>query len=371
MSTDTVRIRFVTKCEEYALPPGDFDVSSSLNRKGLSDALNQVFDLDPPVPFDFKIGPHFLRQSLSQAMKLLQISTEDVLIIEFFPAFRLPVPDKEMTTDAWISCLRLKDSNLLYSLYDGSIRYNENVYKASNKSSPMKCVAPLGSNEAVAGDLDGNVTIFDLSNQNEPQSFSLSNEPIQTVATFPAFENLFIIGSCDGTISMWSTSANDGTLLSAMHGDSVQALQWVDEKTLMSASLDRTIKIWDVEKLAEKASLSASCGILCLSAHDSLIVTGHPDRSIRLWDTRAEEHRSVVREFKSHTNWVSTISWVNNEVFVSGGYDGAVKLWNMGTQVPLFTISQHDEKVLSVAVNSKEIVAGGSGQTIHHFSLSE
>ncbi|KAK8887673.1 ribosome biogenesis protein ytm1 [Tritrichomonas musculus] len=374
MNTDVVRIRFITKCEKYALPPGDFEVSSALNRKGLSDALNQVFDLETPVPFDFKIGPHFLRQTLGAALRLHQISSEDVVNIEFFPAFRPPTPDNDKNVDAWISCVRFvgNSSNIIYSLYDGTVRLNDQIYAPFGTPSPVKCVSLLGDNEAVSGDIDGCVSKFDLSNPTASEKYPLSNEPIHAIATYPTLHNLFIIGCADGNVSVWSTGAkNDGTLLSAMHSDSVQSLQWVDEKTLYSASLDRTIRIWDVDQLTEKSILSSTCGILSLAVRGNLILTSHSDRSIRLWDTRAEEHRSVIAEFKSHSNWVSDVKWVNDEVFVSGGYDGAVKLWNIGTQIPLYTMAQHDEKIFTVDANEKEIVAAGDGQVIHHFSLDQ
>lgn len=372
MSTETVRITFVTKCEEYALPPGDFEVSAALNRKGLSDALNQVFELSQPVPFDFKIGPHFLRQTLGAAIKLHQLSTEDVIAVAFFPAFRPPVLDGDKNVDAWVSCLRLMPgNNLLYSLYDGSIRLNDDIYSPIDEISPAKCVAPIAENQAVSGDLNGNVTLFDLTNQNQPLKFSLSDEPIHAIATFPTLHNLFIIGTADGTISMWPTSGDrEGTLLSVTHGDSVQTLQWIDENNLLSASLDKTLRVWDVDSFAEKSAMSASCGILSASMRGPMIVTSHPDRSIRLWDTRTSEHKSVVREFKSHTNWVSQVKWVNDEIFVSGGYDGGVKLWNIGTQVPLYTIAQHDEKILALDATEEVIVAAGSGQQIHHFTIA-
>lgn len=374
MNADTVRIRFITKCDKYTLPSGDFDVSASLNRKGLSDALNQVFDLDPPVPFDFKIGPHFLRQTLGAALRLHQISPEEVVKVEFFPAFRPPTPDDDTEVDAWISCIRFMGttSELLYSLYDGSVRHNDKVFMPVGNHTPAKCVALLGDNEAVSGDLDGNVSKYDLTGEKPPEKYSLSTEPIQCIATYPTLHNLFIIGCTDGNISLWPTGsdAQKATLVAATQNDSIQSLQWFDERTLVSASLDRTITLWDVDQLSEISVLSATCGILSVHMRGDLIITGHPDRSIRLWDRRVEERRSVVAEFKSHSNWVSDVKWINNEVFVSGGYDGAIKLWNIGTQVPLYTIAQHDEKIFSIDANEREIVAGGSGQKIHHFTLS-
>ncbi|KAH0793349.1 ribosome biogenesis protein WDR12 [Histomonas meleagridis] len=370
MSGETVRIKFLTKDPKLALPQGDFDVSGALNRKGLSDALNQVFQFETPIPFDFKIYGNFLRQSLSQAIQKYGISTENVIPIEFFPAFKPPTPVDEGSVEAWISSLKIHDKNLLGSLYDGSIFLNEQRFRYNEQEqSPLKCVSWLGANGAVAGDLDGCVTYFDFESNNH-KKFTLHNDAIYSIATYPSIDHLFVTGCADGSISMWSTSEG-GSLLSPFvgHSDTIQTLQWVDQNTLVSASLDRTIRFWDVNAQQEKSLLSASCGILTVAVRGPLIITGHPDRSIRLWDIRSSERRSVVNEFKSHTNWVSCLTWVNDELFASGGYDGAVKYWNIGTEVPLGTISQHDEKVFAIVSSEEDLYAGGSGQTIHHYKF--
>jgi WD40 repeat protein len=375
MSGETVRVRFVTQYPQYASAQGDFDISSALNRQGLSSALNQIFEPDLQVPFDFKINGLFLRQTLGAALRQYHISTESIVVIEFFPAFCPPSEIDQQTADAWISSIRILNDRLLYTLYDGSVHVRDSAgdrsYRHSEDASPIKCAAPIGDSQLLAGDLDGTVTLFTIADPDAHTQFSLHSAPIHSIVTFPGLEHLFITGGADAAIQLWST-AGEGSSLSGFYGhsDAVQCLEWVDAGTLASCALDRTIRTWDVNSQQQTAVLSAPCGILSLNVRGPLIVTGHPDRSVRLWDRRVEERHSVVREFKSHKNWVSVVAWHNDEVFASASYDGSVKLWNIGTDVPLSTIFQHNEKVLALDVNSELLVAGGSDQLLRTYRFS-
>jgi ribosome biogenesis protein YTM1 len=264
------------------------------------------------------------------------------------------------------------EGSILFSLYDGSVHLNDQQFRYSQDATPIKCVAPLGQTHAVAGDLDGCVTIFDLTPSGEHAKFSLHHGPIHSVAANPTLEHLFITGGSDSNIQMWST-AREANALSAFYGhtDAIQSLLWVDRDTLVSVSLDRTIRMWDVDHQQPKLILSASNGILSADVLDNLIVTGHPDRAVRLWDTRVEERHSVVREFKSHKNWVSALQWHDREVFASASYDGSVKLWNVGTEIPLSTLFQHEDKVMALAVNDHVLVAGGTDQIMRTFRFTD
>ena len=153
MSGESVRVRFVTKYEEYAEAQGDFVISGSLNRQGLSAALNQIFEQEEPIPFDFKINGNFLRQTLGQALKLYHISTESLVTVEFFPAFRPPEMEEQQPTDGWISCIRLVNGDVMYSMYDGSIHCGDKVLKTEDNSA-IKSFATIGESEIVAGDLE-------------------------------------------------------------------------------------------------------------------------------------------------------------------------------------------------------------------------
>jgi len=369
--SDTVRVKFVTKVAKYVLPRGDFDISTSLNRKGLSDALNQVFSLDPHVPFDFKISGNFLRTTLAQAIRLYQLSTEQAIKVEFFPAMKPPIPGEEQKTDDWISCIKVRNQQIYYTLYNGTFHFGETTLQLSENNNPsLKSFSFLGENKVVCGSIDGNATIFDLSGSATPKLLQLHNSSINSVATNETTEHLFITGGSDSCVSMWSTSEGSSLLSPFVgHQDAVQEVSWDNPSRLTSCSLDRTLRTWDVNTQQETGLLSATCGVLCLSVKGDLVLTGHPDRSIRLWDMRSNERRTVIGEFKAHNNWISSVSWIRDDVFASASYDGSVKLWNVGTPIPLYTISQQDEKVFTIGNENGHIAFGGTGQIIRKYTI--
>jgi len=366
MSGETVLVRFVTAHAEYAAAQGDFDISTSLNRHGLSAALNQLFGEGDGAPFDFKINGQFLRQTLGQALRQLHISTESLVTVEFFPAFTPPELIDEEATDAWISCIRLVGSRIVLAMYDGTVRVDGRVLGCGG-GRPVKTVAPIGETGLVAGDVDGCVTLLDTESDSST-SFSLHSGAVHAIETCGELPHLFITGGADAGVQLWST-AGEGRLLAGFfgHADAVQELRWVNRGTLLSASLDRTMRLWDVETQQQRSVLSAPCGVLCAAMSGSVIVSGHPDRALRLWDTRVEVRQAVVREFKSHRNWVSRVEWCGGDVFASGSYDGSVKMWNAGTAVPLATLFQHDEKVLALAAGNGVVVAGGSDRMLRRY----
>ena len=327
MSGETVRVKFVTKDPKYVLPMGDqIEISSSLNRKGLSDALNLALELDPVVPFDFKISGHFLRQSLAAAMRQYQISSETV--------FKRPQRAGE-------------DEDPI----------------------PFKCFSFVGENKLVGGSIDGSGTVFTLDGSEEPVILDLHNSAVNDIVTNPSVDQMFITAGADYCLALWSLQSLIQPFTG--HNDSITGLVWDTPEKLVSCSLDRSIKYWDVNTFEEIHQMTATSGILSMDVNGPLVVTTHSDRTAKLWDTRVEQKRDVVREFKAHTNWVSKVKFINSEVFVTGGYDGAVKLWNVGTSVPLFTISQQDEKVFAIAVEGNMIATGGTGQVIRRSKFDQ
>ena len=184
-------------------------------------------------------------------------------------------------------------------------------------------------------------------------------------------EHLFITGGSDSCVSMWSTSEGSSLLSPFVgHQDSIQSLTWDQPNRLISSSLDKTIRLWDINSQQNISIFSSTNGIYSMNVQDNLIITGHFDRTIKLWDIRIEERRSIINEFKGHNNWISNLKFINNEIFASTSYDGSVKLWNIGTNISLFTISQQDEKVFALDSNNNFISFGGTGQIIRKFNLN-
>ena len=76
------------------------------------------------------------------------------------------------------------------------------------------------------------------------------------------------------------------------HSEAVWACRFApDGKTLVSASKDKTVKIWDVESGTCKTTLEGhSDSVRCVHfnpTNPSQLVSGSDDKTIRLWDVES------------------------------------------------------------------------------------
>ena len=120
-----------------------------------------------------------------------------------------------------------------------------------------------------------------------------------------------------------------------------------DERYIVSASGDRTIKVWTATScefvrtlqghrrgIGECNSmlyhhLKLQCNatksklfLACLQYRENIVVSGSSDNSIRIWDI---EHGTCLRTLEGHEELVRCIRFDNKRI-VSGAYDGKYKL---------------------------------------------
>ena len=76
----------------------------------------------------------------------------------------------------------------------------------------------------------------------------------------------------------------------------------------------------------------------------------------------------VKNVFTSHTQWVQSVRWstTDENLFISGGYDNLLKLWDRRSpNAPLFDLTGHENKVLCCDwSNPKVMVSGGADYTV-------
>jgi len=139
------------------------------------------------------------------------------------------------------------------------------------------------------------------------------------------------------------------------HSQCVAGLSWPVEESLVSASWDHTVRIWDVEERVCREQLTVSKAVYCAAVRDGdarcLTALGGADKAWRLWDPRGKtaDGAVVLKAFSSHKGWVSSISWCPTDanLLLTASFDGAVKVWDVRGSVPLHTVNGHSDKVLA------------------------
>ncbi|CDZ96894.1 Cdc4 and related F-box and WD-40 proteins [Phaffia rhodozyma] len=103
----------------------------------------------------------------------------------------------------------------------------------------------------------------------------------------------------------------------------------VDEKQalLMSASLDNTVRVWDVETGKTKKTLFGHIeGVWSVDADPLRVVSSSHDRTIKVW---SREDGKCSQTLVGHREAVTCLSLTDTQI-LSGSEDGEVRIWNFG-----------------------------------------
>lgn len=252
-----------------------------------------------------------------------------------------------------------------------------------------------------SGDFDGNVGLWEYPHHNAmstedddglPRSSkkSKSTTPRNDTALDEASTTTPIMKKIS-TKSIFRAHTSQVSGVAFGNFEKVQASSSFLPKQLITGSWDHSIKVWDMERQDNISTINGQRVVTCLdtSYHTSgVVVTGHPDCTIRLWDTRttattSKDASSITvsdTTFKpSHKEWVSCVKWspMNPYHIVSTSYDGTMKLWDIRTSLPLYTVRTFpsQEKGLSVCYSSWKsdttnyLFAGGTDCIVKKYKL--
>ena len=135
------------------------------------------------------------------------------------------------------------------------------------------------------------------------------------------------------------------------HKQKVSAAKWCSREQLISGSNDNTVKLWDAASGIAVNTLHGNRAVTCLdhSKSKNLTVTGHNDNRLRLWDVRSNEGELIKQTFKSHKGWVTSVEFHPKEenLFISSSLDKSVKVWDVRSSIPLHTLPEFKDKVLT------------------------
>uniref|UniRef100_A0A182QAA4 Uncharacterized protein n=1 Tax=Anopheles farauti TaxID=69004 RepID=A0A182QAA4_9DIPT len=240
-----------------------------------------------------------------------------------------------------------------FTLWNGLMFNFETILQAHDVS-VRTMVWSHNDNWMVTGDHGGFVKYWQ-SNMNNVKMFQAHKDPIRGISFSPS-DAKFASCSDDGTVRVWDFLRCQEERVLRGHGADVKCVHWHPQKALIvSGSKDnqQPIKLWDPKCGQALATLHAhKSTVMDLKWNDNgnWLVTASRDHLLKLFDLRnlSEE----VQVFRGHKKEASAVSWhpVHEGLFASGGSDGSILFWNVGTDKEVGSIDMaHDSIVWTLA----------------------
>jgi serine/threonine protein kinase len=146
-----------------------------------------------------------------------------------------------------------------------------------------------------------------------------------------------------------------------------------DGKTIVSGSMDDTIKIWDLATGELQSTLTGHKNIVnsvAITPDGKTIVSGSWDHTIKIWDLATGELQSTLTGEKNMVNSVAISP--DGKTIVSGEVFKTIKIWDLATGELQSTLTGHEANVESVAISAdgKTIVSSSLDKTIRIWDLA-
>jgi ribosome biogenesis protein len=152
------------------------------------------------------------------------------------------------------------------------------------------------------------------------------------------------------------------------HNGRVAAAVWPTLDRIFSGGWDNSLRVWDVDASKCITTLTGPLPVhdVSYSMPTGLVATAHSDRAVRIWDPRTTT-TIIQKTLTSHKQWVSAVLWhpYSSSLLLSASYDNTVKMWDIRSSIPLFTIAAHKDKALCIDWCGAEVfVSGGADRKL-------
>lgn len=229
------------------------------------------------------------------------------------------------------------------------------------------CLEP-SRNKICSASWDGEMRIWDLEMAASAAASNSSVPSGKRRRTAGAGKRNDADGSDDDDAAVDADALNTCIAVLSGHQGRVSSAVWPTFDRIYSGGWDNSVRAWDAETSACVTTLTGPVPVhdISYSMPTGLVATAHSDRSVRVWDPRTTS-TIIQKTLTSHKQWVSSVLWhpYSSSLLLSASYDNTVKMWDIRSSIPLFTIAAHSDKVLCVDWCGAEVfVSGGADRKL-------
>ncbi|KAL7299310.1 hypothetical protein TKK_0007889 [Trichogramma kaykai] len=275
---------------------------------------------------------------------------------------RLDIKRKLTARSDRVKCVDLHPTEpwMLCSLYQGNVNIWNHESQTLVKTFEV-CDLPVRSakfiarkNWLVTGSDDMQIRVFNYNTLERVHAFEAHSDYVRCIIVHPV-QPFILTSSDDMQIKLWNWE-KQWLCQQVFDGHTHYVMQIVfnpkDNNTFASASLDRTLKVWQLGSSTANFTLEGhEKGVNCVDYYHGgdkpYLISGADDRYVKIWDY---QNKTCVQTLEGHTQNISAVCFHPElPIVLTGSEDGTVRIWHAGTYRLESPLNYGFERVWTIA----------------------
>ncbi|EPQ56130.1 WD40 repeat-like protein [Gloeophyllum trabeum ATCC 11539] len=248
------------------------------------------------------------------------------------------------------------------------------IYVLHGHTSTIRCIKVLHHRPiAVSGSRDCTLRVWDVQ---RGRMLRVLQGHQQSVRCLDVYGNKVVSGSYDCTCRLWNIDTGECLYVLRGHYHQIYSVAF-DGVRIASGGLDTSVRVWDASTGECIALLQGHTALVCqLQLSRNLLATGGSDGRVITFSitpptppaTGSNPTFAIQHRINAHDSSVTALQF-NDNLLVTGGNDGRVRLFEMKTGKPIRELSDPCECVWKVAFRKDvcAIMCKRAGKTVMEF----